>query len=255
MDTEELTSRNIQRTSPSAHSKGESERFGALTNQRWLAIGFGAGLLLGASLRRNAPIALAGGVLLYRGATGRRGFSRLFGRSDTGKLPSTSVPHETGIKVERSIVIHKPVQDLYDFWRHLENLPRFMSHVIEVNQRDAKHSHWKIKSLAGTTIAWDAEIINEIPNELIAWRSLEGSEIDHAGSVHFETEPPGATRVRIVLEYRPPAGRLGAGLARMFGQNPAQLIEQDLGRLKQLLEVGESPSLQGSSTGGFSDGF
>jgi len=236
MDTEQLTSRNIHR--PAARSNGE------LDHQRWVATLLGAGLLLGATMRRSVPLALAGGVLLYRGATGRWAFSEVFGWSDTEKPnATTSVPHETGIRVERSIVIDRPARELYDFWRDLENLPRFMSHVIEVKQRGENHSHWKVKSLAGTTLEWDAEIINEIVNELIAWRSLEGSAVDHAGSVHFEADPRGGTTVKVILEYRPPAGKLSAGVARMFGQEPAQLIEQDLHRFKEIIERGERPSV------------
>lgn len=254
MDTEALTSRNVHRTFRSAPGNGVLERFDGL-NQRGVVLLLGAGLLLGAAVRRSVPLALAGGVLLHRGATGRWAFAEILGRSDPEKsYPATSVPHETGIKVERSIVVHKPAQELYHFWRHLENLPRFMSHVIEVKQPDVKHSHWKIKSLAGTTFAWEAEIINEIPNELIAWRSLEGSEVDHAGSVHFQANSHGGTGVRIVLEYRPPAGRLGAGIARMLGQEPAQLIEQDLRRFKQIMEIGESPAAERQPQGAFSEG-
>jgi uncharacterized membrane protein len=143
--------------------------------------------------------------------------------------------------VERSITIHKAPEELYRFWRNLENLPRFMSQLTEVRQLDEKRSHWKVKSLAGSNFEWDAEIINEIPNELLAWRSLENSELDHAGSVHFEDDHSsiGASKVTVIMEYRPPAGQIGAEIARMFGQEPAQVIDNDLNRLKQLMESGD----------------
>jgi len=104
--------------------------------------------------------------------------------------------------------------------------------------------------LAGVTFEWDAEIINEIPNELLAWRSLENSEIDHAGSVHFEAHQDGGSKVTVIMEYRPPAGKLGAGIARIFGQEPAQVIDKDLNGLKQLMESGEITSAHAQPHGG-----
>lgn len=228
-----------------------AERLRDSQNQRWIAMLLGSGLILGATARRSLPLALAGGILVYRGARGRWPFSELLGLtgSDVGH-PSTSVPHETGIKVERSINIYKSPEDLYRFWRNLENLPRFMTQHAEIRQLDERRSHWKVNSLGGATFEWDAEIINEIPNELLAWRSLENSEIDHAGSVHFEAHQDGGSKVTVIMEYRPPAGKLGAGIARMFGQEPAQVIDKDLNRLKQLMESGEITSAQAQPHGG-----
>jgi len=229
-----------------------AERGRDTQNQRWIAMLLGSGLVVGATARRSLPLALAGGVLVYRGVTGRWAFSELLGLGGPeARQPSTSVPHETGIKVERSIMIYKSPEELYRFWRNLTNLPRFMSQLAEVRQLDEKRSHWKVNSLAGTTFEWDAEIINEIPNELLAWRSLESSELDHAGSVHFEADHSGsgASKVTVIMEYRPPAGKLGAEIARMFGEEPAQVIEKDLNRLKQLMESGEITSTVAQAQG------
>ena len=191
------------------------------------------------------PLALAGGALIYRGITGRWPMAKLLGISGAKERshPATSVPHETGIKVERSIVITKAPEEIYRFWRDLENLPQFMSQHVAVNRLPgSERSHWMVKSLAGTVFEWDAEIINDIPNELLAWRSLEGADLDHAGSVHFDPAQDGGTKVSLILEYRPPAGRVGAGVARLFGQEPSQVIEKDLNRLKQLMETGSIPA-------------
>jgi uncharacterized membrane protein len=190
---------------------------------------------------------LAGGALVYRRVTGRWPLATLLGFNGATERrhPATSVPHETGIKVERSILIDKAPEEIYRFWRDLENLPRFMSqHVAIERQAGNERSHWTVRSLAGTTFEWDAEIINDIPNELLAWRSLEGADLDHAGSVHFEPDERGGTRVSVILEYRPPAGRVGAGVARLFGQEPSQVIGKDLARLKQLMETGQVDSSQ-----------
>ena len=193
---------------------------------------------------RVLPLALAGGALLYRGVTGRWPMAKLLGlHGQEYRHPATSVPHETGIKVEHSIVIDKAPEEIYRFWRNLENLPRFMSQHVAVDRLAGdQRSHWRVKSFAGQTFEWDAEIINDIPNELLAWRSLEGADLDHAGSVHFERDErggTGGTKVSVILEYRPPAGKLGAGVARLFEQEPSQVINKDLNRLKQLLETGE----------------
>ena len=130
--------------------------------------------------------------MLYRGATGRWPLAGVLGLASNEKShPATSVPHETGVKVERAIRIDKTPDELYRFWRNLENLPRFMSQVVEIKRLDDKRSHWKVRSLAGATFGWDAEIINDVPNELLAWRSLDDTDVDHAGSVHFEGDGAG----------------------------------------------------------------
>lgn len=125
-----------------------------------------------------------------------------------------------------------------------------MSGHVAVERRDGARSHWRVRSLAGKTFEWDAEIINDVPDELLAWRSLEGADLDHAGSVHFQPVSGNATLVKVILEYRPPAGRLGAQIARLFGQEPGQVLGSDLRRLKQLLEIGEIPSVEGQPRGG-----
>ena len=205
--------------------------FGGRSSRSWH--GLRAGRIL--------PLALAGGALIYRGITGRWPLARLLGGNGDAERrhPGTSVPHETGIKVERSVMINKAPDEIYRFWRDLENLPRFMTQHVAVDTLTGdQRSHWKVKSLAGKTFEWDAEIINDIPNQLLAWRSLEGADLDHAGSVHFEPSEGDSTKVSVILEYRPPAGKLGAGVARLFGQEPSQVIDKDLQRLKQLLEAG-----------------
>jgi uncharacterized membrane protein len=225
-------------------------RAGLLLRQPWVALLTGGGLVLRASVRRNLPLALIGGAVLYRGATGRWPFAGMLGLPTNEKShPATSVPHESGIKVERAIRIGKSPDDLYRFWRNLENLPRFMSQHVEIRRLDDKRSHWQLQSLAGATFEWDAEIINDLPNELLAWRSLDNADIDHAGSVHFEGDGAGGSTVTVIMEYRPPAGRIGAEIARLLGQEPAQVLEKDLQRFKQLMESGEIGPGEGPTYG------
>lgn len=213
---------------------------GPVDNQRLLSLAFGSGLLLGASSRRSVPLALAGAVLLYRGTTGRWLFADLLSRwgASRQRHSATSVAHRTGIKIERAVTIQKSPEELYRFWRDPENLPRFMSQSVSIQRLSNLRSHWKVTSVAGASFEWDAEIINDVPNEIIAWRSLPGADVDHAGSVHFAGDERGGSRVEVVMEYRPPAGKAGAQIARLFGQEPAQVLEHDLQRFKQLMETG-----------------
>jgi len=145
------------------------------------------------------------------------------------------------VKVESSITVNKSPDELFQFWRRLENLPRVMSNIEAIQSIDDKRSRWVMKTLGGTEVSWESEIINEVPNELIAWRSLnEASDINHAGSVRFEQAyGAGATTVKVSLEYQPPAGKIGVGLAKLFGEDPQQLVNDDLRRFKNLMETGE----------------
>jgi uncharacterized membrane protein len=212
-------------------------------NQRWLPMLLGSGLLLSAVRSRHPlPYALAGGTLIYCAVTNRWPFANLFGLGYSGmpRQRATSVPHGTGIKEERAVFINAEPREIYRFWRNLENLPRFMNQHVAVEQLDYKRSRWKVESVAGTTFEWTAEIINQIPDELLAWRSLEGADLDHAGSVHFEKVPSGGTKVKVIMEYHPPAGRVGVEVARLFGENPGQLVDKSLHRLKRLVESGQA---------------
>lgn len=200
--------------------------------------------------RQFSGLALAalGGGLLYRGATGHcHVYEALGTHSDRRRGRHVSIPYELGVRVDRSIVIAKPPQDLYQFWRNLENLPRFMHHLDSVKEIDNKHSHWVAVAPAGRRVGWRAEIINEVENELIAWRSLKGADVDNAGSVHFRALDGGmSTEVKVALQYNPPWGSVGAIVAKLFGEEPSQQIDQDLRRFKELMESGDGASSKGA---------
>jgi uncharacterized membrane protein len=149
-------------------------------------------------------------------------------------------------RVEQVTTINKSIEQVYEFWRNFENLPRFMRHLESVEQLDGRRSRWRAKAPAGMTVQWDAEIVNEQENEWIAWRSLAGSTIENSGSVRFR-RAPGArgTELRVQLQYNPPAGALGRGVAWLFGEEPNQQIAEDLHRFKQLMETGEIPISDG----------
>ena len=142
--------------------------------------------------------------------------------------------------MRESIRLEVPRDVVYRFWRRLENLPRFMAHLELVTDEGDGRSRWVAKGPAGSRIAWTAEIINEIENRLISWRSLWGSDVATAGSVNFTTaRNEQSTQVSVHLQYAPRAGRAGALVAAMLGREPSQMIREDLRRFKQLLETGE----------------
>jgi uncharacterized membrane protein len=144
-----------------------------------------------------------------------------------------------GVNVEDAITIFRPVSEVYSFWRNLENLPRFMEHLEEVRTTDRLHSHWVARGPLGVLIEWDAEIINDIPPTLLSWKSVGFSDVISAGSVRFKPSGEHATQVHVKLQYDPPAGKLGATVAWLFGEDPQHQIAEDLRRFKQLLETGE----------------
>ena len=231
--------------------------------ERWLSMVAGGALAAYALKRRSVPggtAALAGAALLYRGATGHCDVYQAFGvnradRHGTGAIADAGsdtrqqLGGSAGIHVEESVTINKPVNEVFRFWRNLENLPTFMNHLESVSMREAGVSHWVARGPAGSTVEWDARIINEIDNKLIAWQSLEGSTITTAGSVNFRETTRG-TDVRVNLQYNPPAGKLGAAVARLFGEEPTVQIREDLRRFKRLMETGEIPTTEGQPRGG-----
>lgn len=225
-------------------------------NERWMYLAGGAVLLGLATLRGNSLVRLAmtglGGMLLYQGVTGHSPMYHMAGMNNAVKTDSrnASVPQQQGIHVSKSVTINKPANELYAFWRDFENLPRIMNHLEYVRVLDDKHSHWKAKAPAGLSVEWDAEIVNEVPNELIGWRSLPDAQIPNAGSVRFKPALDGrGTELRVELEYVPPAGPIGAAIAKLLGEEPSVQIEDDLRRFKQLMETGEFATVNGQPSG------
>jgi uncharacterized membrane protein len=163
---------------------------------------------------------------------------------------SSPTTQSGAIRVEKAITINRSPEELYNFWRDFQNLPRFMKHLESVRVTGEGRSHWVAKGPAGTTVEWDAEIYQDRPNEVIAWRSLEDADVDHAGSVRFDRAPGDrGTIVRVKLNYSPPAGVIGATVAKLFGEDPEWQIKDDLRRFKQVIEAGEIITTEGQSAG------
>jgi uncharacterized membrane protein len=185
--------------------------------------------------------------------------SRELGRRSSATAPGGAM------RVAQAVTINRSPEELYKFWRNFQNLPRFMKHLesVEVGRATRqtasgmreeitgdKYSHWIAKAPAGMTVEWDAEIIEDRPNQMIAWRSLEGADVDHMGSVRFEHAPSTrGTIVRARLQYSPPAGVIGASIARLFGEDPNWQVKDDLRRFKQIMEAGEILTTEGQPAG------
>jgi uncharacterized membrane protein len=222
--------------------------------ERALSILLGGGLVLGGVRRipslSGALLALAGGGLIYRGLAGHCQLYQALGMS-TSRGVRTGVPARHGTRVEKSILIDAPPEAIYRFWRDFENLPRFVNHIQSVRPLLGTRSHWVAAGPLGIRVEWDAEIVNDIPNRLIAWRSLEGSQVDTAGTVRFAPGPAGrGTEVRVELKYDPPGGKAGVALARLFGHAPDEQLAADLLRLQRVIEAGEFPTTAGQAAVG-----
>lgn len=226
---------------------GRTERLGSVLGGSVLA-------LIGLRRRSNfgAFLMLLGGGLIHRGATGYCRVNEVLGRDTAhgGEAPEPADYFQHGVHVEETVTIHKSPADLYNFWRHFENLPQFMDHLKSVKVTDEKHSHWTTKAPAGFSVEWDAEVINDIPDSLIAWRSKGGADVDNAGSVRFKlAEQGGGTEVRVTLDYLPPAGQVGVWVAKLFGEEPAQQVRDDLAKFKQTMEAAEPVGANGQADG------
>jgi uncharacterized membrane protein len=211
------------------------------TTERWASALIGGALAAVGYRRDNRGLGLAGLGMLVRGATGFCPVSAAVGRD-------TSNPYDTrarlggsrGVMVDASTTIYRPIQEVYAYWRSFENLPLFMDHLEDVQDISGSRSHWVAKGPMSMPVEWDAEIINDVPPELISWKTVGESDVVSAGSVRFKQAPGDhGTEVRVKLQYDPPAGKVGATVAWMLGDDPQTAIEEDLRRFKQLVETGE----------------
>lgn len=214
----------------------------------------GGALLTLFGLRRRSTFgalaAIAGVAIIRRGMTGHCELYAALGKNSAEgqEHPSPAAEpqdyFQRGIHVERSITVNRPAGELFRFWHDFQNLPSFMEHLQSVTDLGSGRSRWVAKGPAGTNLSWVAEIINEEADRLIAWRSVEGADVDNAGSVRFLDSGNGSTEVRVVLDYIPPAGKIGGAVAAIFGEEPSRQIADDLRNFKRVTE-GQS---QGAET-------
>lgn len=177
----------------------------------------------------SIPLSAAGGGLLFAGWRAGR---------------------QQGIHYEVSVTINRPAEEVYRYWRNFQNLPLFMSHLLEVTVEGERRSHWKARGPLNAEVEWDAEIVDEKPNEWLVWRSLPGADVESVGSVQFRPAPGDrGTEITVALQYRPVGGRMGKVIAAMFGRNPEMTIKEDLRNFKHIMEAGEIPTTEGQPSG------
>jgi uncharacterized membrane protein len=224
------------------------------TTGRVLSVLGGAALAYYGWSRKQSPLGksltTAGSYLVLRGASG-------YCAVNEALHVDTAHPKTEGFEVTSSVTILKPRQEVYQFWRQLENLPRFMQYLEDVRQTGPRRSHWVAKVPKNiihkeklTTVEWDAEIVREEENSLIAWRSLPDSEVENSGEVRFTDAPANrGTVVQATISYHPPAGAAGKLAAKLLNPAFKELVKQDLRRFKRLLEAGEIPTIIGQPSG------
>jgi uncharacterized membrane protein len=211
--------------------------------ERWASLISGGALVLGGLQQRSLRgvlMAVAGGGLVYQGAQ----------KKSTLKQVGEAAGLEKAILVEKTVTLNRSASELYSFWRQFDNLPRFMRHVKSVQLYDDHRSHWVVNAPLDQQIEWDAVIVDDQPDRLIAWTSTDDAEVNHSGFVRFQ---PAAgdrgTEVKVVMEYELPGGAMTAAIAKLFGEEPKQQIGDDLSRFKQLMETGEIATTEGQPKG------
>jgi uncharacterized membrane protein len=215
-----------------------------------LAVGALGGMLAVKGLRRTGlsgnALTAAGAGLLSRAVTSPRGFG--------GKTEAE------GIEIQKSIRVDAPLEQVWELWSNFENFPRFMTHLREVRRTYKNRSHWVAAGPAGIPVEWDAVVTEWVPNECIGWSSVEGSMVDTAGRVSFTQMPDGTIQIDVSMSYTPPAGAVGHAVATLFGADPKRAMDDDMVRLKSLLEEGKTTAeskpvhleevIRGSAAGG-----
>ena len=186
-----------------------------------------AAVALGPFIR--VTLLVSGAVLLAR-ALANLPLKRLLG-AEAGR---------GAVSIRKTLTVGAPVGEVFDLWSRPVNFPRFMSHVEEVQRVSDRRSRWTVRGPAGMPVHWQTELVAVVPNELIVWRTVAGSPVEHAGIVRFQPTAEGATRIDVRMSYTPPAGAVGHGVAAALGRDPKQTMDQDLVRLKSLLETGRT---------------
>jgi uncharacterized membrane protein len=203
--------------------------------ERAVSIAAGAALVaFGLTRRRKIPgigLVMVGAGLFWRGATGHCDIYALLGIDRST---------DRSIRAEASVSVNRPADELYRFWRNLENLPKIFAHLIAVAEIDRRRSRWAAEAAGGGLVEWEAEIVAEREGEALAWRTVGEADVVHRGSVRFSPAPGGrGTIVTVALEYVPPGGPAGTALANLLGKDPERQIRRDLRRFRQLAEAGE----------------
>jgi len=219
--------------------------------ERVASVAIGAGLLVWAARQRSgrATTVPLGLWMLTRGVSGYCPVNHATGRERARDNTRRALGGARGVKILESVTIDRPPSDVYALWNDLSNLPRFMPNIERVDVLGGNRTHWVGRAPGGIHLEWDADVLQRIPDELISWRSLPGSDVATAGSVRFESANGHGTRVTVNLQYDAPGGKISTALAKLVGQSPSGETHEGLRRLKSLLEAGEIPTVTGQPHG------
>lgn len=221
--------------------------------ERAASTAIGAALVVaGLAGRRHVVPLAAGSALLYRGISGNCGLYRALGidRCQCDQQDQAAVEARHAIHVDRAIIINRPPGMIYDFWKQFDQLPQLIDHLVSVTQVDDQKSHWIAQGPLNSQFEWDAEVFEDRHGELLAWRSLPDSEVSVAGTLRLGVLPHNrGTSVRLITDYEPPGGRITAQIASWFGTDVEAELFEGLRRMKQILESGERPTIEGQPLG------
>jgi len=177
----------------------------------------------------NTLLLLGGGYLLYRAVTGHCAIYSA--RSVRGLATGTD------IRVRTHVVVSRPREEVYAFWRRLENLPLFMKHLENIDELDARTSAWKLKIPGGMgDIRWEAKIVKEEKDTALSWHSVSGAAIRNTGKINFSDTPGKGTRVDVMIAYGIPPGAIGQRLARLLTPAFGNKVEQDIHHFREYME-------------------
>lgn len=224
---------STQTISPAATGLPAEKTINVGQTERWISMAAGAALaiygLTRESMTGKAALSITGGYLFYRGQTGHCPAYQAFGINTASGV--------TGVSIEKTITINRSPEEVYRFWHNFENLPRFMEHLESVRVYDDRRSHWVASVPGGLSFEWDAEMVEDVVNERISWRSLPNAEVDNQGSVEFRRVPGGGTRLSFKASYAIP-GVAGA-TSKMFRYISEKQLEKELTQFKNLIESRE----------------
>lgn len=217
------------------------------SSERIVSTGLG-GLLVANGILRGRLSGLLmtaiGGALIYRGATGHCSVYQQLGVNSSSMEGERTIVK--GVKIEEEVTIRRPAQELYDIWTRWEQLPQILPHIEHVKDLGNGRTQWTARGPLGSTLSWEAEVINQDPGRMVAWQSIQGGDVDTAGSVHFDAVDDNTTRMTVSMQYDPPGGRLTAVLAEFFRVGLEQRTREDLRRFKQTMESGAQLGTQGA---------
>ena len=210
------------------------------------------------TLESSTALRMAGAVLALYGLTRRGGLAAILRTVGTGILlgsvgraklgiSGSSLDRRRAVDIQKTMHIDAPIEQVYAFWTNYENFPLFMSHVREVEDLGEGRSHWSVTGPGGVPIEWDATLTQQAPSEVIAWRSEPGSMLENAGIIRFSPAGTG-TRVDLRVCYHPPAGGAGQAVAELLGSDPRAKLNEDLGRMKSLLEATKRSETHGKKS-------